>query len=390
MPRNWRASASDELLNIDETMQAIVKTLFEIEAASACASTSNEKIPTEGANPCLAQDRDPQCRRDRKKRATFASAESTNSLPGPVNCGLWSRIPSINSQDAAFLQGTTSHLSKQEPTQDGSSASAMPSNRSPVVVPVHTNVVGATHTSEDQVKVDSSPTRGRTDSAVQVDNNNSSVWIDPRDLRIRSLEHSYLFDVKALGGVIMFDTEVDGQSLRKTLEPKRHIQLRWDVRCDHDALFFHYGIVLGRVIDVQFMELACGNSPTVDTVMSLRNAVGCDGDQWMTPYEKQDWLYNNDKAKVYFRESSYEVFNRRPLPDMALEYSAGDVDVVEKLFDVYKPKQSKKGWILMREETNNRLINSMAPEKTPGSNKAPVSFAKLPVDYTRPSYMAPL
>jgi len=52
-------------------------------------------------------------------------------------------------------------------------------------------------------------------------------------LRIRSLKHTYVFDVLALEGKKIFEAEgVEGQSLKKTLESKENIQVWWDIRQD--------------------------------------------------------------------------------------------------------------------------------------------------------------
>jgi len=63
------------------------------------------------------------------------------------------------------------------------------------------------------------------------------VWhIDHPAMRIRSQKHTYVFGVLALGGKKMFETEgAEGQSLKKTLQFKEHIQLWWDIRQHTEA-----------------------------------------------------------------------------------------------------------------------------------------------------------
>jgi exonuclease 3'-5' domain-containing protein 1 len=101
-------------------------------------------------------------------------------------------------------------------------------------------------------------------------------------MRVRSLKHTYVFDVLALGGKKMFETEGEqGQSLKKALESKKHIQLWWDIRQDTEALFHHYGILIGSRIDVQLMELAVRNHWQRNWLKALAGAVWNHGYNWM-------------------------------------------------------------------------------------------------------------
>ncbi len=108
-------------------------------------------------------------------------------------------------------------------------------------------------------------------------------------MRIRSLKHTYVFDVLALGGKKMFETEgAEGQLLKKTLQSKEHIQLWWDIRQDSEALFHHYGILIGTRIDVQLMELTVRNHWQRNWLKSLASAVWNHGYNWM------DWNETNE------------------------------------------------------------------------------------------------
>lgn len=148
-------------------------------------------------------------------------------------------------------------------------------------------------------------------------------------MRIRSLKHTYVFDVLALGGKKMFETEgAEGQSLKKTLQSKEHIQLWWDIRQDSEALFHHYDILIGTRIDVQLMELAVRNHWQCNWLKGLAGAVWNHGYNWMDSNETNEWDRKSREAKQYFRRSDYQCFNERPLSDMALGYAAGDVDVI--------------------------------------------------------------
>lgn len=117
-------------------------------------------------------------------------------------------------------------------------------------------------------------------------------------MRIRSKKYAYIFDVLTLEGKKMFETEgAEGQSLKKVLEAKEHIQVWWDIRQDTEALFHHYGILIGSRIDLQLMELASRTTPYRDFLRGLASAVWTEGDAWMDPYEVQDWDWKNKQAK---------------------------------------------------------------------------------------------
>jgi hypothetical protein len=47
--------------------------------------------------------------------------------------------------------------------------------------------------------------------------------------------------------------------------------------------------------------------------------------------------------------SHYQYFNESPLTATALKYSAGDVDVIEKLYDVYFDRMDDARWALVHE-----------------------------------------
>ena len=67
-------------------------------------------------------------------------------------------------------------------------------------------------------------------------------------MRIRSQKHSYVFGVLALGGKKIFETEsAEGQSLKKTLQSKGHIQLWWDFRQDTETFSITMIFSLGPV-----------------------------------------------------------------------------------------------------------------------------------------------
>lgn len=60
----------------------------------------------------------------------------------------------------------------------------------------------------------------------------------------------------------------------------------------------------------------------------------------MSGSEHRYWESAYQEAKRYFTACDYSCFDERPLNQQSLEYTAGDVDVIEKLYDVYLPDMS--------------------------------------------------
>lgn len=200
-------------------------------------------------------------------------------------------------------------------------------------------------------------------------------------MRVRSMKHTYVFDVLALGGRAMFEMKGDhGQSLKSVLEFEQ-TKVFWDVRQDSDAMFHHFSIRLGGVVDAQLMELASRRTPDRNKLSSLFTAVSVDWKAWMVGDDFWDWKRSFREAKDYFNESNYECFNVRPLTHQALEYSAGDVDCIEKLYDIYLPRMNEKFWTFVRRETQARIDLSLLEEMPEGSNLAPTSISTIPYEW---------
>lgn len=195
---------------------------------------------------------------------------------------------------------------------------------------------------------------------------------------IRSQSHTYVFDVQTLGEKALFDTEYGGQSLRKLMESKRHHQIWWDCRQDQDALYAHFKLKLGWVTDLQLMEVASRDAAkNRDQLSGQWYAIKTPGRTWMTQNEHKSWLNSFWKGKTYFRQHGYEVFDQRPLPQRALEYTAGDVFEAMSLFDHLNPTLSAFSKEVVKEETQKRLDSAMSSEMPVGSNKAPARFSEL-------------
>jgi hypothetical protein len=100
----------------------------------------------------------------------------------------------------------------------------------------------------------------------------------------------------------------------------------------------------------------------------------------MTEEEVSEWSRAYFEAKNHFRQSEYRCFNERPLTKKALEYSAGDVDVIEKLYDVYLEKMNEQRWAFVCAETDARVALSLLEVMPQGSSWAPDSIESIVID----------
>ncbi|CZT00278.1 uncharacterized protein RAG0_08365 [Rhynchosporium agropyri] len=197
-------------------------------------------------------------------------------------------------------------------------------------------------------------------------------------MRVRSMNHTFIFDVKKLGGITMFEAKnTKGLSLREVLESNKHIKLMWDCRQDQDALFGIFGIKLSRIIDVQLLELGSGEAASNENLRSLSTAFRRHGRAWMTPTELSEFVRTSAEAKEYFKKSNYGIFGYEDLPDLALEYSAGDVDMIEKLYNYYSVRQTRESWKLVLKFSRQRLQNNVSARKLVCRNELS-AFRNLP------------
>lgn len=103
-------------------------------------------------------------------------------------------------------------------------------------------------------------------------------------MSIKSLQHTWVFYTKALGPALFKIPGNEGQSLRSVLESLDIIQLAFDWRNDANALFFHFGIRIGRPRDVQLMELITRYGSR-SHVRGLEKCVQTQGKAFMTQQE---------------------------------------------------------------------------------------------------------
>jgi exonuclease 3'-5' domain-containing protein 1 len=180
--------------------------------------------------------------------------------------------------------------------------------------------------------------------------------------------------VYTLGAQTFTTAGTDGPTLKDILEDPDIPKVFFDVRNDSDALFAHYGIALQSVEDVQLMESATRRD------MYLRKHLS-----GLAKYMEKNitvgnlrrytaWLDNKIAGEKLFKAEhggSYEVFNKRPLPEDIIAYCAGDVQCLPELRNKFWGTRSQEWRDLVREETKRRVASTHMPDYRPyGKDKA--------------------
>jgi exonuclease 3'-5' domain-containing protein 1 len=166
---------------------------------------------------------------------------------------------------------------------------------------------------------------------------------------------TYLIDVHTLGDKAFSTAGGTGQTLKGILESDSIPKVFFDVRCDSNVLFTHFGINLAGIHDIQLMELATRFS-SKKFVYGLSKCI--DRDLSLNASEKQTWEGVKDKGRNLFapeRGGSYEVFNARPLSNDMLLYCIQDVQFMPKLWQHYDSRMTPQWAEKVQKATKERV-----------------------------------
>ena len=191
------------------------------------------------------------------------------------------------------------------------------------------------------------------DSLVDLDGNTPSLYIDLEGvnlsrqgtisiLQLLNLpqKRTYLIDVHALGSNVFSIAGTNGQTLKMIFESETIPKVFFDVRNDSDALYYHFGISLAGVHDIQVMEFAARRVKW-KFVSGLSKCI--EKDLVLTFAERKKWLAAKEKGLNLFdpkRGGSYELLNTRPLSEDLCLYCAQDVQYLPRLWSGYCSKLS--------------------------------------------------
>lgn len=156
-------------------------------------------------------------------------------------------------------------------------------------------------------------------------------------------EHVYLIDIYLLGEEAFTTTGTNGKSLKSILECPATPKVFFDVRNDSNALFFHFGIRLQGVEDLQLEESACRPGPLSRKKFVSGLARCIEIDLRISPSARRVWKESKDKGMRLFapeRGGSHEVFNLRPIPQSIIDYCVQDVSFMPHLRTLYWSKLS--------------------------------------------------
>lgn len=188
--------------------------------------------------------------------------------------------------------------------------------------------------------------------------------------------HVYLIDIFVLEQAAFDTASQSGATLRSILESALIPKVFFDVRNDADALYAHFNIKLRGVHDIQLLEVAtrkvAPRSPPKDILFGLQRCIA--NDAQLSAKAQQCWEATKEGGKALFAPASgasYEVFNIRPLPDNIINYCAGDVVHLPRLWKVYSQKIDKSWLERVQEETRKRVAMSQDESYDPhGKDKA--------------------
>ncbi|PGG96351.1 hypothetical protein AJ79_09624 [Helicocarpus griseus UAMH5409] len=196
--------------------------------------------------------------------------------------------------------------------------------------------------------------------------------------------HAYLIDIYVLGKTAFTTLGKNGKTLKSILESPAIPKVFFDVRNDSNALFFHFGIRLQGVEDIQLMENASrpGTLSRKQFVSGLARCIEYDAP--LAPSVKALWRENKEKGMQLFapeRGGSYEVFNARPLAAAVKEYCVQDLSFLPVLRTLYWGKLSLEWKAKVDAATRERVRVSQTLEYQPHTRDKTLGPWQQPVDY---------
>ncbi|KAF7928775.1 uncharacterized protein EAE98_005831 [Botrytis deweyae] len=181
-------------------------------------------------------------------------------------------------------------------------------------------------------------------------------------MTVISIDITYVFDVWQLKSAVFDRQNNDGLSLKKILESHDRIQLWWDVRSDWDTLFHKFGIQIGKVRDVQLIELLSRWNPK-SNVFGLYKVMRWEGHHTMSNHNWNVWLKEKTEGGAYFQNNGWRPLTTRPLTRTAKNYISGDT---ECLYGLHKRLQDRlEEWLyILQGKTVGGLMDAIGKPST--------------------------
>ncbi|KAM0541752.1 hypothetical protein ACHAPJ_013109 [Fusarium lateritium] len=184
-------------------------------------------------------------------------------------------------------------------------------------------------------------------------------------------KRTYLVDVYILGSKCFSTPGSNGRTLKQILESATIPKVFFDVRNDSDALYGNYQIDLAGIHDLQLMELAT-RTFSRRCVTGLSKCI--EKDAPLSFIEIMTWMRTKEKGLHLFapeKGGSYEVFNKRPLPEDIKLYCAQDVQILPRLWVHYNAKMGSRWREKVMAESKARVrLSQMASFNGKGRHMA--------------------
>jgi exonuclease 3'-5' domain-containing protein 1 len=174
---------------------------------------------------------------------------------------------------------------------------------------------------------------------------------------VPSYQQPFIVDVHTLGVQAFNASSSEGKTMKDVLESKIIKKHLFDARNDSDALYALFGVRLAGVVDIQLLELA-----------SRRSAKHIEQEQALPSLALSQWQSTKKEVVKMFDPKlggSYEIFNKRPLPQILIEYCIGDVQVLPILTTIYQSRLNNHWSEEVLAETEKRLEDSRSPGYQP-------------------------
>lgn len=170
-----------------------------------------------------------------------------------------------------------------------------------------------------------------------------------------------LIDVSALGDLAFSTASEDGKTLRSILEDHSICKYIWDVRNDANALWFHYGVSLDGITDLQLLE----NASRSDDKTYVRGLDKCVQYDLKLGFVKTNrWLRTKQDIQKLMR---IDVFSVRPMDVKTMEYCQNDVIYLPALHEIYTARIKPEWLNKAKEESEHRVTQARSAEYDPQS-----------------------
>jgi exonuclease 3'-5' domain-containing protein 1 len=178
---------------------------------------------------------------------------------------------------------------------------------------------------------------------------------------VHSSNQAQLIDVSALGTLAFSTASEDGKTLRSILEDHSICKYIWDVRNDANALWFHYGVSLGGITDLQLLE----NASRSDDKTYVRGLGKCVQNDLKLGFMKTNhWLRMKQNIKKVMHT---DIFSIRPMDPKTIEYCQNDIIYLPALREIYMARIKPEWLTKAKEESEHRVTQARSPEYDPQS-----------------------